>query len=298
MFLPDAKYTPDKKEQMKQVLKKWTTIVEALKNNPTEEIDNIGIDSCAFCKAYNKGLDLKQTREMIFHVVLLEMSGLEPDTNCLGCPIYQKTKIQYCHGTPYDGVIRSLEGAQAELDFLKQIAKENGWLTPEIYSLPDVENPTKEEALAKSIKKWELVVQKLKENIAVTNFGRQSCPFCRLYYIDYNCGVCPVKEKTGFSGCLRTPYEKIKDNCHLTMKPTAENIELAEEELEFLKSLIKPCEESLTLTCSFCNKQLTTTDLNLVEWMKNHDVEQTGEIKFPSGKTKTFTLKFEDQHYT
>jgi len=60
-------------------------------------------------------------------------------------------------------------------------------------------------ALRGSIKKWELIVLGRKEDT-----GTNNCPLCAEFYFPVDqrgiCGGCPVKEATGKSGCVGSPY--------------------------------------------------------------------------------------------
>lgn len=79
--------------------------------------ENVGGDDCALCKIFFIGKDFKDV--------------------CIGCPVYQKTNLKGCRGTPFtDASIICFnfglnspefkEAAQKELDFLKSLLpKEN-----------------------------------------------------------------------------------------------------------------------------------------------------------------------------
>ena len=58
------------------------------------------------------------------------------------------------------------------------------------------------EALKESITYWEDIVHK-----DAPIMGVAGCALCKEFYYD-RCNGCPVKEKTGFMGCVNTPYFK------------------------------------------------------------------------------------------
>jgi hypothetical protein len=84
-------------------------------------------------------------------------------------------------------------------------------------------------ALNGSIAKWEAIVA----GTGVDN-GPSNCPLCHMFWRFPNCCKgCPVSEKTGFTGCVNTPYDRYCDD---------HTIAAAVDELEFLRSLL-PSEE-------------------------------------------------------
>lgn len=104
------------------------------------------------------------------------------------------------------------------------------------------------EALRGSIAKWEKILTGTDEDIGYLN-----CPLCAAFYEDDNCAGCPVKERTGRRYCMGSPY----DRWHTLMVDTHGNAktarwtvtddasrELAQAELDFLKSLLPPGVES------------------------------------------------------
>jgi len=97
------------------------------------------------------------------------------------------------------------------------------------------------EALEKSIEKWEKIVAGKGEDR-----GRDDCALCKLFRKE-SCVGCPVYAKTGHLGCRGTPYVRWvnhHDYKHFDESSEIYEIEcseckrLAQEELEFLKSLL------------------------------------------------------------
>lgn len=91
------------------------------------------------------------------------------------------------------------------------------------------------EALEESIKKW--------EDIAAgtgVDLGKRNCALCGLFW-DNDCVGCPVFKITGFTGCRETPYTKfmfsVRDSGSGRQAKTEEEKELAQREVDFLKSL-------------------------------------------------------------
>jgi hypothetical protein len=111
--------------------------------------------------------------------------------------------------------------------------------------------PEAKQALEKSIEHWERLAAN--RRLPGEKVGRDHCNLCILYnYSGSDCEGCPVKEKTGREGCMRTPYDKI---AHLNMMTPSsyasqEFLEVAKEELLFLKSLL-PKEEPEELEINF-----------------------------------------------
>lgn len=104
-----------------------------------------------------------------------------------------------------------------------------------------------EDPLEVSIKKWEDIV-----NEKGTDMGRDNCALCYEYYFchqdnryDEYCYGCPIYEKTGEDSCKDTPYqdwgEHKKDEGRFgeAWVECPECTELAQKELDFLKSLRK-----------------------------------------------------------
>lgn len=94
------------------------------------------------------------------------------------------------------------------------------------------------EALKGSIAKWEGIVAG-----TLLDKGHRNCPLCASFYP--SCDDCPVKNRTGFSGCARTPYDNWSlhqgwhadalGRCH----PDCSDCKrLATAELDFLKALL------------------------------------------------------------
>lgn len=81
-------------------------------------------------------------------------------------------------------------------------------------------------ALKGSIAKWEAIVDGTGEDD-----GPENCPLCQLFHGKPNyCKGCPVQERTGMHSCMDTPYERYATD--------SETDETAQEELDFLKSLL------------------------------------------------------------
>jgi hypothetical protein len=102
------------------------------------------------------------------------------------------------------------------------------------------------DALIGSIRKWEAIVRGTGEDD-----GGKNCQLCRKFYDTSEAGPCigcPVREKTGFYGCVNTPYEDwvahqgeahAKDAFpHYVVQGCDECKRLATAELDFLKSLV------------------------------------------------------------
>ena len=98
------------------------------------------------------------------------------------------------------------------------------------------------EALEKSIEKWEKIIAGKGEDR-----GRDDCALCGLFATEgKRCVGCPVYMKTGERLCKKTPYvewlkhhvneHKEFSEAYMVECPTCK--ELAQKELEFLKSLL------------------------------------------------------------
>jgi len=93
-------------------------------------------------------------------------------------------------------------------------------------------------ALKKSIRKWEKIVAGEGEDR-----GCDNCALCKLF-AEYECAGCPVYVETGETSCQGTPFHewaRHHEEKHLTgvLKiKCPECKELAQKELEFLKSLL------------------------------------------------------------
>jgi hypothetical protein len=91
-----------------------------------------------------------------------------------------------------------------------------------------------------SIKKWEDIV-----NGTDTDKGSKNCPLCAIFYKLY-CDGCPVSEASGNKRCDNTPYEDwINYNDTISKRTpfyakTTEEKAMAQDELDFLKSLLPP----------------------------------------------------------
>lgn len=107
------------------------------------------------------------------------------------------------------------------------------------------------EALKSSITKWEGIAT----NTAI-DMGPWNCALCQKFLYTKGCVGCPVSEKTGHTGCRKSPYEEFHHQLQrrnadfpaITNRPQynkqykPEEFEilkpLAEVELAFLKSLL------------------------------------------------------------
>jgi len=97
------------------------------------------------------------------------------------------------------------------------------------------------EALERSIKKWEAIVAGKGEDR-----GGENCALCELF-AEYECVGCPVHTEIGETNCQGTPFHEWV-NHHEERHPESfsealkvecsECKELAQKELEFLKSLL------------------------------------------------------------
>jgi len=111
------------------------------------------------------------------------------------------------------------------------------------------------EALKKSIEKWEKIV-----NGKEGDLGSLNCALCGVFITkDKRCVGCPVYMKTGEPLCRETPYidwlkhhayrhfNVLLGDCNVMLTPCVvecpECKRLAQEELEFLKSLLSEKKE-------------------------------------------------------
>ena len=96
------------------------------------------------------------------------------------------------------------------------------------------------EALQKTIEQWEKIIEGKEEDRAAEN-----CPLCALFPTFF-CSGCPIRERTRWSNCRDTPYERWEFHhmeIHNQHNPPwkiecDECRRLAEEELNFLKELL------------------------------------------------------------
>jgi hypothetical protein len=97
---------------------------------------------------------------------------------------------------------------------------------------------TVEDAHKISIRKWETIVAYLEEGQSdyIQDNGPYTCGFCMLFWFgDDECRECPVYERTGRLVCSGTPYDAW---LYRTRRfSDGDNLTIAKEELEFLKSL-------------------------------------------------------------
>lgn len=93
------------------------------------------------------------------------------------------------------------------------------------------------DALKASIAHWQENLAKAKAGERF-ELGPSECALCRLF-IDEDCHKCPVKDKTGYGGCVGTPYHKVRS----VMSYQRRSGDLAgatKDEVEFLRSLLPP----------------------------------------------------------
>lgn len=101
-------------------------------------------------------------------------------------------------------------------------------------------------ALRGSIEKWEKIVAGTGEDLLADN-----CPLCKLFTDDEDavvlCNGCPVRDASGFSCCVGTPWQKWDRNVGrwdqhqhrwTRFADTPELVALAQAELDFLRSLL------------------------------------------------------------
>ena len=88
------------KQAFEQVIEKWELIVEGYQ-------PDCDVDTCGLCD--------------LFH----SFKNPEIEDNCIKCPIFKKTKEDYCKKTPYESWYKSnsMTIAQKELAFLKRLQK-------------------------------------------------------------------------------------------------------------------------------------------------------------------------------
>jgi len=94
---------------------------------------------------------------------------------------------------------------------------------------------TRANALAKSLQKWEAIVEFEEMGFHITNDGgSDTCACCALYVLQ-DCKDCPIALETGSAFCHGTPY------ADWAIEPTRE---AAQAEVEFLKFLLDLMEEA------------------------------------------------------
>ena len=85
-----------------------------------------------------------------------------------------------------------------------------------------------EDPLEISIQKWQDIVDGKGKDL-----GSNNCALCEKFNnSEFNCHGCAVQQKTKRLGCRGSPYEIVTDETKISKS-------LAQEELEFLKSLRK-----------------------------------------------------------
>lgn len=102
------------------------------------------------------------------------------------------------------------------------------------------------EALKKSIAKWKRIVRSPK----ALDEAESNCALCLIFREEFQCGGCPVCERTGHSECQYTPFSlwykhfegeghDFAWNEHNHRVPRCKTcLHLAKEELAFLESLL------------------------------------------------------------
>ena len=109
-------------------------------------------------------------------------------------------------------------------------------------------------ALKASIEKWEGNARAESPELYLTS--PKDCPLCQLFFANGACKGCPIMSRSGYTCCAETPYENAED-IHSTWEDeyyfNAESDkelalarkarQAAQEEVEFLKSLLPDGEE-------------------------------------------------------
>ena len=113
-------------------------------------------------------------------------------------------------------------------------------------------NPTTLSALKESIEKW-----KRNADGISTDISSSGCPLCKLF-LPSACVGCPVTLRTGFHLCTGTPYIAAYRALSSTgLMPRSVRLEqfkvAAQEEVEFLESLLPPKDGDMTI-------------LEIIEW--------------------------------
>lgn len=102
-------------------------------------------------------------------------------------------------------------------------------------------------ALAGSIIKWSKIVKAFKDVEGTSNDpmyeenGCVDCPLCVSYADVDGCNGCPIKEDTGYRGCVNTPYDDWADDLNGDEEQAGETQENAEAMLTYLVNLQKRC---------------------------------------------------------
>ncbi len=103
-----------------------------------------------------------------------------------------------------------------------------------------------DDALEGSIRKWEGILRGDTEDLLSLN-----CPLCKKYLGQGNCFGCPVQIRTGQRGCISTPYILWNEHQHTHYQYKGRYthcekcIQLAQQELDFLRGLRKPKETKM-----------------------------------------------------
>ena len=120
------------------------------------------------------------------------------------------------------------------------------------------------EALKGSVKKWDKIVK----STSTEDRGTNNCPLCKVFNIDLSCKGCPVYDKVKMPYCKKTPYAKWSKHQEAKhpvdvlnyfstswrrlislhrVKDCKECLQIAKEELNFLKSLLPKNDKKVIL---------------------------------------------------
>ena len=95
------------------------------------------------------------------------------------------------------------------------------------------------DALKASIVHWQENLAKAKAGERF-ELGPSECALCRLFFFVGDCDGCPVKDKTGYGGCVGTPYHKVRSVLLYRRQSGDDLAEATKDEVEFLQSLLPP----------------------------------------------------------
>ncbi len=87
-------------------------------------------------------------------------------------------------------------------------------------------------ALKASITHWE---ENLECTLDTARVGADSCALCALF-MSFRCDGCPVKQHTGWHGCIKTPFDAVVIACSYDDEQAFRKA--CAEEVAFLKSLL------------------------------------------------------------
>lgn len=121
----------------------------------------------------------------------------------------------------------------------------------------------RESALDESILKWRKLAIALDNNEFenVPPMGTRTCALCQLYFEGGACYVCPVKNRTGRSGCMDTPYDEYQECANAARYSSRYKLaaKAAWKEVRFLESL-RPANEALASILSLAQEAKDATD--------------------------------------